>query len=266
MKKAINAWSFANKTPIEAMTLAKEIGYDGIELNLEADGPTGLDSTPEDWAKIRTHSQEIGLPIHSIATGLHWGCPLTSNEADVRKKAIAIVEKELEMAKALGADAVLVVPGIVNDSISYDAAYDRSQAAFMQLKEKAEALKIKIGIENVWNQFLLSPLEMRDFIDEINSPYVGVYFDIGNVLYTGLPEQWIRILGKRIYKLHFKDYRRSGAFVDLLSGDVNWPEVMVALKDIGYNGWATAEMFPYSHHPEQIVWSTLAAMKRICGR
>jgi len=263
MKKAINAWAFVNKTPVEAMTIAKEAGYDGIELNLEASGPTGLDSTPNDWAKIRAYSEEIGLPIHSVSTGLHWGSPLTSNDEDVREKAIAIVEKELEMAKALGADAILVVPGLVDDNVSYDVAYDRSLAAFMRLKEKAEALKIKIGIENVWNQFLLSPLEMRDFADKINSPYVGVYFDIGNILYTGLPEQWIRILGKRICKLHFKDYRRSGAFVDLLSGDVNWPAVMTALKDIGYDGWATAEMGPYTYNPEHIVWSTCAAMGQI---
>lgn len=275
MKKSISAWVFVGKSVKESMALAKEAGYDGIELTLEESGPTGMDSTAKDWADIRAYSEEIGLPIHSVATGLHWGTPLTSDDETTRKKAIAIVEKELEMAKALGADAILVVPGAVNVSFSpsftpvqYDVAYDRALAAFMQLKIKAEALQVKIGIENVWNQFLLSPLEMRDFIDKIDSPYVGAYFDVGNVLAIGLPEQWIRILGKRICKVHFKDYKVAAGglhgFVDLLAGDVNWPEVMKAFKEIGYDGFATAEMLPaYTHYPEQIVWNTCAAMERI---
>ena len=277
MKKAISFWTFVGKTVKESMALAKKAGYDGIELTLEETGPTGMDSTPADWAEIRAYSEEIGLPVHSIATGLHWGSPITSDDEAVREKAIAIVEKQLDMAKALGADAVLVVPGAVNVTfvpgfapVPYDVAYERSLAAFNRLKGKAEALQVKIGIENVWNQFLLSPLEMRDFIDKINSPYVGMYFDVGNVLATGFPEQWIRILGKRICKVHFKDYRRDAGglhgFVDLLSGDVNWPEVMAAFKEIDYDGWATAEMIPaYNHYPEQLVWNTCGAMKQICG-
>jgi len=272
MNKAISVWSFVGKTVLECMALAKEAGYDGIELALEADGPTGMDSTEKDWAQIRKYSDEIGLPIHSVATGLHWGSPITSNDETVREKAVQIVDKQLDMAKALGAEAILVVPGAVGvcfipdfEPVQYDVAYERSLAAFKRLKGKAEALQIKIGIENVWNRFMLSPLEVRDFVDKINSPYVGVYFDVGNIIYNGLPEQWIRILGKRICKLHFKDVRRDGAFVDLLAGDVNWPEVMAACREVGYDGWATAEMGPYAHYPEQIVWSTCDAMRRIFG-
>jgi len=276
MKKAISAWSFVGKTVKESMALAKEAGYDGIELALEQDGPTGMASTPEDWAEIRKYSDEIGLPIHSIATGLHWGTPITSDDEATRKKAIQIVEKQLEMAKALGAEAILVVPGAVNvtfvpgfKAVPYDVAYDRALAAFTQLKTKAEALQVKIGLENVWNQFLLSPLEMRDLIDKIDSTFVGAYFDVGNVLATGRPQDWIRILGKRIVKVHFKDYRVSAGglhgFVDLLAGDVNWPEVMAAFKEVGYDGWATAEMIPaYKHHSEAIIFNTCTAMKYIC--
>ena len=276
MKKAISAWSFLGKSVKDSMALAKDAGYDGIELTLEATGPTGLDSTHAEWEEIRKYSEEINLPIHSVATGLHWSSPLTSDDETVREKAIFIVEKQLEMAKAFGADAILVVPGAVGvpfipdfKQVSYDVAYERSLTAFNRLKRKAEALQITIGIENVWNYFLISPIEMRDFIDKIDSPYVGAYFDVGNILAMGYPEQWIRILGKRICKVHFKDFRREpgglGSFVDLLAGDVDWPEVVAAFKEIGYDGWATAEMSTYKHYPNHIVWSTCAAMKQICG-
>jgi hexulose-6-phosphate isomerase len=141
----------------------------------------------------------------------------------------------------------------------------------MQLKEEAEATKVSICLENVWNKFLLSPLEMRDFIDKINSPYVGVYLDVGNVIYTGYPEHWIRILGKRIKKVHFKDFRRKvgtlEGFVDLLAGDVNFPEVMQAFKEVGYDDYVTAEMIPnYTHYTNQIIYNTSKSMDRILGR
>ena len=127
---------------------------------------------------------------------------------------------------------------------------------------------IVIGIENVWNKFLLSPLEYRDFIDQVGSPNVGSYFDVGNVLLTGYPEQWIRILGSRIKKVHFKDYRINpggiNAFVDLLAGDVDYPAVMRALRDIDYNDYCTAEMIPnYKHHTTQTIFNASASMDRI---
>ena len=277
MKKAISAWCFPGKSVKESMNLAKEAGYDGIELTLEENGETGLDASPAKWAEIRDYSDKIGLPIHSIATGLHWPYPLTSNDEAIREKGIQIVEKQLDMASALGADSILVVPGAVDvrfipgfEVVPYDTAYERSMTAFMRLKEKAESVKIHIGIENVWNLFLLSPLEMRGFIDKIGSAYVGAYFDVGNVLAIGFPEDWIRILGKRICKVHFKDYRIAAdglhGFVDLLAGDVNWPAVMEAFNAVGYDGWATAEMIPpYTYYPEQIVWNTCQSMRRIFG-
>ena len=278
MKTAISIWSFSGKTVKESMALAKRAGYDGIELSLNETGETSLDAAPGEWAGIRAYSEEIGLPVHSVASGLYWSYPFTSGDKAMREKGVSIAEKQLEMAKALGADAILIVPGAVGVSfipnfnvVPYDVAYERSLEAFMRLKTKAEELKVHIGIENVWNQFLLSPLETRDFVDKIGSPYVGVYFDVGNVLATGYPEQWIAILGGRIRKVHFKDYKRAAGglhgFVDLLSGDVDWPAVMDAFKAVGYDGWATAEMIPaYTHHPEQIIWNTSAAMNRICER
>jgi hexulose-6-phosphate isomerase len=179
------------------------------------------------------------------------------------------------MAKALGADTVLIVPGSVavefvpeRPVVAYDVCWERGLAAMKRLAPVAEEAGVQIGVENVWNQFLLSPLEMRAFIDAVGSPYVGSYFDVGNVVYSGYPEQWIRILGKRIKKVHFKDYRRNpgglNCFTDLLSGDVNWPEVMRAFADIGYDDWTTGEMIPpYTHAADQIILNTAASMDRI---
>ena len=152
----------------------------------------------------------------------------------------------------------------------YDVVYERALEAIKRLAPYAEKRKVIIGLENVWNKFLLSPNEMRDFIDEIDYPYVGAYFDVGNVILNGYPEQWISILGNRISKVHFKDYRRSvgtlDGFVDILSGDVDYPAVMKALEDIGYDDWVTAEVFPQGKYSESILDVTSKAMDIILGK
>ena len=144
-------------------------------------------------------------------------------------------------------------------------AYDRALEAVKKLAPIAEEAGIQIGLENVWNSFLLSPLEFRDFIDKVGSPNVGIYLDTGNMRISGYPEQWIKIMGKRIFKVHFKDFRVSCSdMVDLLAGDVDWPKVMAAFKAVGYEGWASAEMIPaYTHASTQIVYNTSASMDRI---
>ncbi len=278
MKKAISIWSFKDKTVRQAIALAKEAGYDGIELALDESGEIGLDTKKEDLLAIRDYAKAQKIAIHGVATGLYWSYSLTSNDAAERAKAMQIALRQLETAKILGASSVLIVPGAVGvdftpgrEPVRYDIAYDRALEAFSELKKTAEKLKIDIGIENVWNKFLTSPLEMRDFIDKIGSPYVGSYLDVGNIVYAGYPEHWIEILGNRIKKVHFKDYRRAAGglhgFVDLLSGDVDWAAVMKALKTVGYNGWATAEMLPpYEQHSEQILFNTAGAMDRIFGK
>ena len=189
-----------------------------------------------------------------------------------------MIKRQLEAAKLLGADTILVVPGVVNaefahpeKKVRYDVVYERSLEALTELSSYAESLGVAIGLENVWNKFLLSPMEMRDFIDKIGSDYVGSYLDIGNTMYCSYPEDWIRILGKRIKKVHFKDYRVSvgglDGFVDLLAGDVDYPEVVRALYEIGYDGWVSAEMIPnYKHHTDAIIYNTSYAMDRILGR
>lgn len=171
-----------------------------------------------------------------------------------------------------------MIPGCVcadfidpNRIVDYETAYNRSLEAFLELKEDAEKAEIHIGLENVWNKFLLSPLEMRDFIDKINSPFVGSYLDVGNTVANGYPEHWVKILGNRIKKVHFKDYRREAGglcgFVDLLAGDVNYPAVTEALASVGYDDWVTAEMIPnYKYYTEAIIYNTSYAMDKILGR
>ncbi|WP_178021357.1 sugar phosphate isomerase/epimerase [uncultured Paenibacillus sp.] len=279
MKKGINIWSFREGTTIaESVRLAKAAGFEGIELSLNEDGELGLQTTDKEAGEIRRHVEDAGLEIAGLATGLYWSYSMTSDQEANRIKAADICKKQLELAAALGVDAILVIPGAVgvdfipgSGVVPYDKAYDRALEAIGKLAVEAEKAGVSIGIENVWNKFLLSPLEIRGFIDAVGSPYVGSYLDIGNVLYSGYPEHWVRILGPRIKKVHFKDYRREAGglhgFVDLLAGNVDYPAVVAALREVGYTNYVTAEMIPhYEHHSEQIIFNTSAAMDAILGR
>jgi L-ribulose-5-phosphate 3-epimerase len=279
MKKGINIWSFPGTMSIkECMIYAKEVGFDSIELALNETGAMSLESSEEEVIGYKKLAEEIGIEISSLASGLYWSYPLTSNDENIREKSKAIIKKQIDFAAALGVDTILVVPGAVGVDfipgsavIDYDVAYDRALNGIKELAPYAEEKRVSIGIENVWNKFLLSPLEMRDFIDKVNSPYVGSYFDVGNVVFSGYPEQWIKILGSRIKKVHFKDYRREAGglhgFVDLLAGDVDYVKVMEAFKAVGYDGYVTAEMIPgYKQYADQIVYNTSKAMDRILGR
>jgi len=278
MKKGISIWSFAGTSLEENMKLAKDAGFDGIELALDETGDVSLESTKEDILKVKEMAEKIGLELYSVASGLYWTYNYTSENEANRIKAKEITKKQLEVASWLGCDTILVVPGAVDvafdpasEIVEYDVAFDRALSALKELAPYAEELKVSIGVENVWNKFLLSPLEMADFIDKVGSDYVGSYFDVGNVVYIGHPEHWIKVLGKRIKKVHFKDYRKEAGslcgFVDLLSGDVNWPKVMEQFENIGYDNWVTAEMLPpYTYYPETIVYNTSNAMDKIIGR
>ncbi len=278
MKKGINIWSFPSATVKENLTLAKNAGFEGVELALNGEGELSLCSTKEELNEIRKTAEGLGLSLYSLSNGLCWDYRLSDDDATLRAKAKDIVKKQLETAKILGADTILVVPGVVNaefafpeKKVPYDTVYERALEALNELKTYAEELQVHIGLENIWNKFLLSPMEMRDFIDKIGSDYVGSYLDVGNTMYCGYPEDWVRILGKRIKKVHFKDYRvQAGGlhgFVDLLAGDVDYPEVVKALGEIGYDGWVSAEMIPsYKHHTDAIIYNTSYAMDRILGR
>ncbi len=277
MKKGISIWSFAETDLKKCMAIAKDAGFDGIELALDQHGPVSMDSTKEDIMKVKAMAEEVGIELYSVACGLYWTYNYTSANEDNVKLAKEITKKQLEVASWLGCDTILVVPGAVEvafdpgEIVEYDVAYQRAQSALKELAPVAENLGVSIGVENVWNRFLLSPMEMAKFIDEIGSNYVGSYFDVGNVLFSGYPEHWIKILNNRIKKVHFKDYRRAAGdlhgFVDLLAGEVNWPSVMTQLEKVNYDGWVTAEMLPpYSHYPETIIYNTSNAMDKIIGR
>jgi len=285
MKKSINYWSFpgvlSGKPEFKlkkCMELAKDAGFDGIELTLEEKGEINLNSSRQDIMRIVEVSKEVGIKLSSLASGLLWDYSLTSSKVEVREKAKDIVKKILEFASYLGVDTVLVIPGAVDvffnpqaEVVPYDVAYERSLDALRECALVAQEYKVAIGIENVWNKFLLSPLELRDFVDKINSEYVGVYFDVGNTLLIGYPEQWIRILDKRIKKVHIKDFRNSvgnvNGFVDLLEGDVNWREVIRALEEIDYNDYLTAEILPaYPQHPKALLYNISKSMDFILGK
>lgn len=278
MKKGINIWSFPQGTVRKNLELAKDAGFEGVELALNGEGELSMQSTEKEITEVRKMAEDMGLSLYSLSSGLCWDYRLSDDEPTMREKAKDMIKKQLYTAKQLGADTVLVVPGVVNvefsnpeKKVAYNVVYERAIEGINELKSYAEQLKVNIGLENVWNKFLLSPMEMRDFIDKIGSDYVGSYLDIGNTLYCSYPEDWVRILGKRIKKVHFKDYRMQAGglhgFVDLLAGDVDYPEVVKALNEIGYDGWVSAEMIPnYKHHTDAIIYNTSYAMDRILGR
>lgn len=277
MKKGISIWSFAETDLKKCFMLAKDAGFDGVELALDENGPVSMHSTKEDILKVKEMAEEAGLELYSVASGLYWTYNYTSANEENVKRAKEITKKQLQVASWLGCDTILVVPGAVEvafdpgEVVEYDVAYERALSALRELAPVAEELGVSIGVENVWNRFLLSPMEMAAFIDAVGSDYVGSYFDVGNVLFSGYPEHWIKILNKRIKKVHFKDYRRAAGdlhgFVDLLAGEVNWPAVMKQLENVEYDGWVTAEMLPpYTHYPETILYNTSNSMDKILGR
>jgi len=276
MKISANYWMFeggleARKPITEAMQEAKDLGFDAIELAIAGKGILTHQATQVQCEDILAIGQKIGIGISSLASGESWTCSPTANDPEHRARIIEFTQKALQITKWLGTDAYLFIPGAVDvfflpeaEVIPYDICFERACEAVGQILPGAEETGVVICIENVWNKFLLSPLEMRDFIDSFNSEMVGAYFDVGNVLLTGYPEQWIRILGKRIKCVHVKDFKRSvgtvEGFVDLLEGDVNFQTVKEALVDIGYDGYVTAELLPFEPgRPEK----TAQAMKKI---
>ena len=276
MKKGINILSFPKEQRIiECIETAKKAGFDGIELRVAEKGELDYSSTEKEILVIKKLAKEAELEIPSLIADLYWREPFTAGDKGRVKKSISLSKEHIRIAKDIGADTVLIIPGVVNttfmqgiEPVNYKTAYERSLAAFIELAETAEKYKIKIGIENVWNMFLTSPLEMKDFIEKIGSQYAGVYLDVGNVLFNGLPEHWIDILGKTIKRVHLKDFKYSvgnvNGFVDLLEGDVNWPAVMSSLKKTGYDGYLIAEMLPpYRFFPEQRIYNTSKAMDKI---
>lgn len=278
MKTAVSMFSFTENADLKQLfPLIKQAGYDGVEPVLSESGYLNQSTTEQEILEIRKMAQENGLEIPSVGVWSLWENNLVSHDPKIRRKALDIVKKQIECAALMGADTILVVPGYVGcdfasrpERIRYDVAYDRCVTAFRDLAPFAESAGVNMGIENVWNRFLLSPLEMKRLIEEVESPRMGAYFDVGNVMYIGYPEDWIEILGSHIKKIHLSDYRTGqaglGAFVDLFAGDVDFVKVAEALGKIGYDDYLTLEMLPnYKQFPEAAIASNRVAVEKICG-
>ncbi|TXL61084.1 sugar phosphate isomerase/epimerase [Cerasibacillus terrae] len=270
MLKGINQWCYPKGTPLEKVfEYSRDAGFDAVELNLNATGDVGItvDTTINEAKEIVKLASSYQLELRSLSTGLLWDFPLSDASESIRMQGRNIIKKQIEIARVMGLDTILVVPGTVNESTCYADCYNRSQEELKKLIPFAEEYQVNMGIENVWNKFLLSPLEMATYIDELDSDYVGAYFDVGNVLQFGYPEQWIRTLGKRIKKIHVKDFRMSvgniTGFVPLFAGDVNWEEVYKALTAIGYDDTLTAELTPYKIAPNLLAEDTARQIDRI---
>ena len=266
---ALNYWvmgGFDAQTDVcTAIKQAKEYGLDGIEFTFGEIISENI--TDSELEKIKNCADENNIKLKTLATGFYWGCSFSSNDEADRKRAIEFTKKYLNAASKLGVESILVVPGAVevpweenSPKVDYDVVWERSTKALKELVPVAEDLKVNIAIENVWNNFLLSPIEMKMYLDEIGSVYVGAYFDVGNVVRVGVPEHWIKILGKRIKAIHIKNFKREDAcgglhgFGDnILEGDINFDNVKVALEKINYESPITAEMIPFSRLPNLVL-------------
>jgi len=281
--KSINYWSMSGGLDgtLEVSTFlkaAKKYGYDAVELCIGESGALGLDITESRCTEIVQEADELGLIIPSTASGLYWARALGDGTEAARNQAVDDLQKMVQISGWLGAKTHLTIPGAVEvfflperEILPYDHVYKYATEGLKRVLPAAEAAGVRMGIENVWNKFLLSPIEMRDFLAQFDSPFVGSYLDVANILPFGYPEQWLRILGDKIVGIHFKDFRKAvgtiEGFVDLLEGDVNWPELVKAIDEIGYSGPVVAEMIPYyRHHSEVRIANTSRAMDAILGR
>jgi len=224
----------------ERFAIARDAGFEAVEMQTV--------TRDEEAAEARDAAKTSGVRIHSVMNMDHWRFPLSSADASVVQKSVAGMETSLRNAALWGADTVLLVPAVVDATTSYQDAWRRSQQVIRErLLPMARDLKVIVAIEEVWNKFLLSPLEFVRYVDELDSPWAKAYFDVGNVVFYAFPQDWIRTLGARIAKVHLKDFqldRPGGRFAwrNLGEGDIDWVEVRKAFSDIGYRGYMTTEL------------------------
>ena len=259
MKKAMTLGSLPPEMSLtQKFQLAADAGLDGLEL-------TGVDGQAQ-AEDARAAAGAAGIEISSVMATSHWKLPLSSTDEAVRVEAVKGVEQSLQVADWASTDTVLVVPGVVDEDTRYHAALDLAAKSIRELLPAAEELGVSMALENVWNKFLLSPVEMRDFIDQFDSDYVKAYFDVGNILLYGYPVHWIEVLDERIARVHVKDFdTNSRQFVALLTGSVDYPRVVNALRGVGYDGWLTAELAAYPQYREQFIHDTARHLEWIAN-
>ena len=226
-----------NLSVYDRFKLAKDVGFEEMEV--------GAITDEKDAEEIKKASDAAQMPIHSVMNMAHWKNPLSSGDWTVVAESVKGMETSLNNAKLWGANAVLLVPAVVNPQTSYKDAWERSVKEIKKLLPMAAKMKVVIAVEDVWNKFLLSPLEFARYVDEFKSPWLRAYFDVGNIVFYGYPQDWIRTLGKRIFKVHLKDFKFEKGrteWTQLREGAIDWQEVYRALKEIGYQGTATVEL------------------------
>ncbi len=271
IKKGLSIWVFPRNKPVrEALKMARDAGFDGVEVAFYEKGEISFDSSPEQMRKLSEDAKSMGIEIVSLATGEGWNYPLSSDDANQRERGKAIIRKTLELAEGLGVDSILVVPALVGRAsqpqmvVRYETAWQRSTEAIRELIPVAEKHKVCISVENVWNRFLLSPLEMRTYVDQFRSPWVQAHLDIGNVLRYGYAQDWILTLGSRIKRVHVKDFNMGrDAFVNLLEGDLDWRAAMAAFRQVNFRGHLIAELSHHPQAPDLILWNTSKAFDYI---
>lgn len=284
MKKSINLWAFPypdRMTLRECLQLAKDAGFDGIELNYDLESDLSPKAGTKEFQAIRKMADDIGIAISGLCSFLFWPYSLTSNSAEQRQRGLELATKMTHAAHDLGVENLLVVPGAVHipwlkdhDPVPNDVCDRRAKEAVGKLLPVAEKLGVSLNIENIFfNGYLMTPGEMNDFVDSFKSDRVRVHFDTGNIMLFQFPEHWIRLLGKRIRNVHLKEFTKKGtdhsleSFRPLLDGTTNWPAVMEAFDEVGYRGYLTFEYFhPYAHYPEALIYQTSDSLDRMLGR
>jgi hexulose-6-phosphate isomerase len=284
MKKSINLWAFPypqRMTLRECLQLAKDAGFDGIELNYDLENDLSPKSGTEEYHRIRKTAEDIGIAVSGLCSFLFWPYSLSSNNANDRERGLTLARLMIQAAHDLGTENLLVVPGAVtipwikdHDPVAADVCDRRARASVASLVPLAEKLGVSLNIENIFfNGYLMTPGEMNEFVDGFKSKHVRVHFDTGNIMLFQFPEDWVKAVGTRIKNIHFKEFTKKGtdhsleSFRPLLDGTTNWPAVVEALDAVGYRGYLTFEYFhPFPHYPEALVFQTSDALDRILGR
>lgn len=284
MKKSINLWAFPYPQRMnlkQCLQLAKDAGFDGIELNYDLESDLSPNAGTKEFETIRKTAEKIGIAISGLCSFLFWPYPLTSSDSQKRARGMELAGKMAQAAHDLGVENLLVVPGAVHipwrddhEPVPNDVCDRRAREAVRTLLPQAEKLGIYLNIENIFfNGYLMSPMEMAHFVDSFSSDHVRVHFDTGNIMLFHFPEHWISILGKRIKNVHLKEFTKKGtdhsleSFRPLLDGTTNWPVVLDAFEATKYQGYLTFEYFhPYQHYPEALIYQTSDSLDRLLGR
>jgi hexulose-6-phosphate isomerase len=284
MKKSINLWAFPYPDRMnlrECLQLAKDAGFDGIELNYDLDNDLSPKAGSREFKNIRTMADQIGIEISGLCSFLFWPFPLTSNDPAKRERGLELAGRMAQAAHDLGVQNLLVVPGAVHipwrtdhEPVANDVCDRRAREAVGKLLSQAEKLRVSLNIENIFfNGYLMTPMEMNAFVDSFSSEHVRVHFDTGNISMFQHAEHWVPILGQRTRNIHFKEFTKKGTdfsletFRPLLDGTTNWPAVIESLDTMGYRGFVTFEYFhPYAHYPEALIYQTSDSLDRMLGR